>query len=147
LSNEIAVASGGQLADRIAGLGGKSFQPSVGKPQGGLKPWREVVTPHPDVAKGTYQQAEFAAGLWQVYQGTGTDEYKHPAEFLRRTLITQGFERQLSQAIRRLTGEGGDPVVELQTNFGGGKTHKSPRPSGERSAEPGLGVDRAQRRR
>ncbi|MGO9110859.1 MAG: Swt1 family HEPN domain-containing protein, partial [Thermoguttaceae bacterium] len=25
----------------------KSFQPTEGNPQGGLKPWREVVTPHP----------------------------------------------------------------------------------------------------
>ncbi len=56
----------------------KSFQPTEGKPQGGLKPWREVVMPHPDVASGLYQQAEFAADLWQVYQGEGTDEYKHP---------------------------------------------------------------------
>jgi hypothetical protein len=28
---------------------------------GNLKPWREVVTPHKDVASGRYQQAEFAA--------------------------------------------------------------------------------------
>jgi hypothetical protein len=35
--------------------------------QGGLKPWREIVTPHPDVASGCYQEAEFAADLWQVY--------------------------------------------------------------------------------
>src|SRR5882724_8144311 len=34
----------------------------------GLKPWREVVTPHPYVASGRYQQAEFAADLWQVYK-------------------------------------------------------------------------------
>ena len=39
----------------------KSFQPTEGKPQGGLKPWREVVTPHPDVASGKYQQAEKVA--------------------------------------------------------------------------------------
>ena len=26
-------------------------------------------------------------------------------------------------AVRRLAGQGGDPVVQLQTNFGGGKTH------------------------
>jgi Swt1-like HEPN len=32
-----------------------------------LKPWREVVTPHKDVASGRYQQAEFAADLWQVH--------------------------------------------------------------------------------
>ena len=36
---------------------------------GALKPWREVVTPHADVASGRYQQAEFAADLWQVHLG------------------------------------------------------------------------------
>ncbi len=101
----------------------KSYQPTEGKPQGGLKSWREVVTPHPDVASGRYQQAEFAADLWQVYQGEGSDEYKHPTEFYRRTFITEGLGRLLSQALLRLAGKGGDPVVELQTNFGGGKTH------------------------
>jgi hypothetical protein len=34
---------------------------------GSLKPWREVVSPHKDVASGRYQQAEFAADLWQVH--------------------------------------------------------------------------------
>jgi hypothetical protein len=101
----------------------KAFQATEGKPQGGLKPWREVVTPHPDVASGRYQQAEFAADLWQVYQGEGTDEYKHPTEFFRRTFLTEGLRRLLSQGVLRLLGQGGDPVVELQTNFGGGKTH------------------------
>ena len=101
----------------------KSFQATEGKPQGGLKPWREVVTPHPDVASGRYQQAEFAADLWQVYQGEGSDEYRHPTEFFRRTFLTEGLRRLLSQAVLRLAGQGGDPVVELQTNFGGGKTH------------------------
>ncbi len=101
----------------------KSYQPTEGKPQGGLKPWREVVTPHPDVASGRYQQAEFAADLWQVYQKEGSDEYKHPTEFFRRTFLTEGLSRLLTQAVLRLSGKGGDPVVELQTNFGGGKTH------------------------
>ncbi|MDE0024628.1 MAG: Swt1 family HEPN domain-containing protein [Spirochaetaceae bacterium] len=45
----------------------------------GLKAWREVVTPHQDVASGRYQQAEFAADLWQVFLGEGTDEYRDPA--------------------------------------------------------------------
>jgi predicted AAA+ superfamily ATPase len=82
-----------------------------------------VVTPHPDVASGRYQQAEFAADLWQVYQKEGSDEYKHPAEFFRRTFLTGGLKDLLVAALRRLAGQGGDPVVELQTNFGGGKTH------------------------
>jgi hypothetical protein len=33
---------------------------------GNLKPWREVVNPHKDVASGRYQQAELAADLWQT---------------------------------------------------------------------------------
>jgi len=88
-----------------------------------LKPWREVVTPHKDVASGRYQQAEFAADLWQVYLGEGTDEYKNPAEFFRRTYLTESLKLLLIGAVQRISGQGGDPVVQLQTNFGGGKTH------------------------
>jgi predicted AAA+ superfamily ATPase len=90
---------------------------------GNLKPWREVVTPHKDVASGRYQQAEFAADLWQVHLNQGTDEYKDPVEFFRRTYLTESLKSMLVGAIRRLSGQGGDPVVQLQTNFGGGKTH------------------------
>ena len=89
----------------------------------GLKPWREVVTPHKDVASGRYQQAEFAADLWQVHLGEGSDEYRNPVEFFRRTYLTESLTRLLVGALQRLTGAGGDPVVQLQTNFGGGKTH------------------------
>jgi len=88
-----------------------------------LKPWREVVTPHQDVASGRYQQAEFAADLWQVHIGEGEDEYRDPVEFFRRTFLTESLKGLLTGAIRRLAGKGGDPVVQLQTNFGGGKTH------------------------
>ncbi|MDZ4722309.1 MAG: Swt1 family HEPN domain-containing protein [candidate division Zixibacteria bacterium] len=88
-----------------------------------LKPWREVITPHKDVASGLYQQAEFAADLWQVHLGEGTNEYKNPVEFFRRTYLTESLKSMLVGAVRRLAGRGGDPVVQLQTNFGGGKTH------------------------
>ena len=56
---------------------------------GTLAPWREVVSPHKDVASGRYQQAEFAADLWQVHIGEGTDEYRNPGEFFRRTYLTE----------------------------------------------------------
>jgi predicted AAA+ superfamily ATPase len=88
-----------------------------------LKPWREVITPHKDVASGRYQQAEFAADLWQVHLGEGTDEYRNPVEFFRRTYLTESLKSMLVGAVQRLAGKGGDPVVQLQTNFGGGKTH------------------------
>jgi predicted AAA+ superfamily ATPase len=88
-----------------------------------LKPWREVVTPHADVASGRYQQAEFAADLWQVHLGEGTDEYRKPGEFFRRTFLTESLKGLLVGGVQRVAGLGGDPVVQLQTNFGGGKTH------------------------
>lgn len=88
-----------------------------------LKPWRDVVTPHVDVASGRYQQAEFAADLWQVHMGEGSDEYKKPEEFFRRTFLTESLKRLLVGGVERIAGTGGDPVVQLQTNFGGGKTH------------------------
>jgi predicted AAA+ superfamily ATPase len=94
-----------------------------GAPQAGLKAWRDIITPHKDVASGRYQQAEFAADLDQVHREEGTEEYRDPREFFRRTFITQGMQHLLTSALRRISGKGGDPVVQLQTNFGGGKTH------------------------
>ena len=84
---------------------------------GSLKPWREVVNPHKDVASGRYQQAEFAADLWQVHLGEGTDEYREPVEFFRRTFLTASLQQLLVGAVRRLSGAGGDPVVQLQTSL------------------------------
>jgi Swt1-like HEPN/Protein of unknown function (DUF499) len=94
-----------------------------GQAAGGLKPWREVVMPHPDVASGRHQQAEFAPDLWQVHLREGSDEYRNPVEFFRRTFLTNGLRDLLTGAVERLSGKGSDPVIELQTNFGGGKTH------------------------
>lgn len=92
-------------------------------PEEGLKPWREVVTPHPDVTSGEYSKAEFAADLFQVHSGKARLEYQDPVNFFSRTFITEGMHNLLAGALKRLAGVGGDPVVQLQTNFGGGKTH------------------------
>jgi len=88
-----------------------------------LKPWRELVIPHVDVASGRYQQAEFAADLWEVHLGNGSQEYANPTEFFRRTYLTESLKGLLIGGLLRLNKKGGDPVVQLQTNFGGGKTH------------------------
>ncbi len=88
-----------------------------------LKPWREIAVPHEDVLKGTFQQAEFAADISRVHEGTATDEYQNPALFFQRTFITEGMRLLLDSVVKRLAGQGGDPVIQLQTAFGGGKTH------------------------
>jgi uncharacterized protein len=98
-------------------------QPALLPTQAGLRPWRDVVQPHPDVASGRYIQAEFAADLAQVRAGIAAPEYQDPKEFFRRTYLTEGLLRLLVTGVRRLTAQGGEPVVQLQTAFGGGKTH------------------------
>ena len=89
----------------------------------GLPPWRDVIVPHDDVAQGRYELAEFAADLDQVAKGHGVLEYADSIEFFRRTYLTEGLRHLLTEAVRRLSNVGGMPVVDLQTTFGGGKTH------------------------
>lgn len=89
----------------------------------GLRSWREVVEPYADVATGTFQRAEFMADLGMVHNGRAASEYSDPVEFFSRTYLTGGLRSLLRNAYQRLAGTGGDPIVELQTNFGGGKTH------------------------
>jgi len=91
--------------------------------QAGLKPWRQVVRPHPDVSSGNYLNAEFVADLSQVIANTASHEYQDPVEFFRRTYLTDGLLDLLVTGVKRLTSQGGEPVIQLKTSFGGGKTH------------------------
>lgn len=90
-----------------------------------IKPWRTVVTPHPDVMKGQFSASEFAADLHAVsHHLSAAPEYTDPREFFGRTFLTSGLRDLLDRATRRLSGDSGaSPVVNLQTQFGGGKTH------------------------
>ena len=88
-----------------------------------LKPWREIATPHKDVLQGTFKQSEFAADITQVANGTAPAEYQDAEQFFARTYITEGMRLLLISVAQRLAGQGGDPVIQLQTAFGGGKTH------------------------
>ena len=117
LYNEQTVA-GTRATSEPAGLGLE--EPPAPKH---LRPWREVCEPHPDVLEARFTDAEFAANLAFVDQGEGSEEYADPAAFFRITYATEGLRRVLAATIARLAGKGGDPVIGLQTNFGGGKTH------------------------
>ena len=88
-----------------------------------LPSWREIIEPHPDVAQGRYLNAEFAANLDDVARGGGAYEYRDPVEFFARTYITEGIRGLLVQTAKRLSGKDGEPVLQLKTAFGGGKTH------------------------
>src|SRR4051795_9974714 len=104
----------------------KVLQSAVVTPgSAGLQPWREVLAPHDDVATGNFQAAEFAADLYKVAatEDAGKD-YAEPVQFFARTYLTEGLRDLMDRAVRRLAGDqNASPVINLQTNFGGGKTH------------------------
>lgn len=92
-------------------------------PTRSLKPWIEVALPHPDVIANRFKESEFAADLFAVDSGLASDEYGSPTNFFGMTFLTEGLKRVLISAAQRLGDSGGDPVIGLQTSFGGGKTH------------------------
>ena len=104
----------------------KVLKAAVDNPEAtGLKPWREVLPPHDDVATGNFASSEFAADLHKVaFGGEQDSDYADPVTFFRRTYLTEGLTDLVGRAVRRLAGDdNAPPVINLQTNFGGGKTH------------------------
>lgn len=89
-----------------------------------LTPWREVIQPNTDVIEGTFRKSEFAADLQEVFEGRAkTAEYGETEIFFNQTYITPGLRELLVNTLKRLSGKGGNPVIQLKTGFGGGKTH------------------------
>lgn len=90
---------------------------------GSIKSFHTIAVPHKDVLDGNLRMDVFAADLWEVHKGRAPADYRDPAAFFNRTYLTKGLQDLLSVVEKRVTGKGGDPVIQLQTPFGGGKTH------------------------
>ena len=88
-----------------------------------MTPFHTIAVPHRDILEGRLTLDVFAADLWEVFRGAAPDEYKDPTQFFQKTYQTDGLKNLLSIVEGRLKGQGGDPVVQIQTPFGGGKTH------------------------
>ncbi len=88
-----------------------------------MKPFTQIAIPHEDVAEGRLTMDVFAADLWQVVQNRAPVDYQDPDLFFRKTFITEGLNNILEIARARLEGRSGDSLIQLQTPFGGGKTH------------------------
>ena len=86
-------------------------------------PFHTIAVPHPDILEDRPKMEVFAADLWEVFRGAAPDEYKDPTQFFQKTYQTDGLKNLLSIVEGRLNGRGGDPVIQIQTPFGGGKTH------------------------
>jgi len=86
--------------------------------------WWEVTTPHKDIIKGHFDESIFAADLGNVIAGNAPLEYLDPAMFFQKTYLTKGLQDLLVSVLQRISGLGtGQSVLQLQTPFGGGKTH------------------------
>lgn len=88
-----------------------------------MKNWYDVAIPHEDIRKGDFDEAVFAADLGDVAAGRAAPDYNDSYTFLKKTYLTTGLVNLLQQVHRKLTTGQGPSVVELQTPFGGGKTH------------------------
>lgn len=88
-----------------------------------MRPFHTVAVPHDDILKGRLSLDVYAADLWELAQGRASEEYRDRETFFRKTYLTRGLQNLVDEVERRLRGQGGDPVIQLQTPFGGGKTH------------------------
>lgn len=87
------------------------------------RPFHTIAIPHDDILQGRLKMDVFAADLWEVYHRRGPEEYRVPDLFFQKTYLTGGLRHLLEVVEKRLAGQGGDPVIQMQTPFGGGKTH------------------------
>ena len=88
-----------------------------------MKPFHTIAVPHDDILQGRLTMDVFAADLWEAAQNRGSDEYRDAETFFKKTYLTQGLDNLLRVVHRRVEGKGGDPIIQIQTPFGGGKTH------------------------
>jgi len=88
-----------------------------------MKPFTQITIPHEDILEGRLTMDVFAADLWQVVNGKSPLDYQDADLFFRKTYLTKGLKNIIEIAKARLEGRSGDSVIQLQTPFGGGKTH------------------------
>lgn len=85
--------------------------------------WYRVAPPHEDIRAGDFDESVFAAKLGDVVDGSAPPDYSDPYAFYKKTYLTAGLEKLLERIYSKLAEGRGPGVVQLQTPFGGGKTH------------------------
>lgn len=88
-----------------------------------MKQFHTIAVPHEDILEGRLTMDIFAADLWNVFQNRGPEEYKDAETFFKKTFVTKGLDNLYKIVEKRIKGEKEDSVIQLQTPFGGGKTH------------------------
>ncbi|MFQ6032740.1 MAG: hypothetical protein ACE5K2_07445, partial [Candidatus Zixiibacteriota bacterium] len=88
-----------------------------------MEKWYDIIEPHEDIKKGDFDESVFAADLGDVASGAAPADYADPFLFFKKTYFTRGLTNLLIQVSSKLREGKGSSVIEIQTPFGGGKTH------------------------
>lgn len=88
-----------------------------------MKTVLDACVPRPEVLEGLLAEDVFAADLTPVLRGEGPEVYREAATFFANTYPTQGLRALVREVFLRLSGQGGNPLLRLETAMGGGKTH------------------------
>ena len=85
----------------------------------------QLTKPRNEVLQGELSEEMFAARLKDVMDGTADPIYRDPDKFFDNTYPTAGLKTLLREVLGRLTGQmpANNPIIRLETSFGGGKTH------------------------
>lgn len=93
-----------------------------------LAAFETIAKPHRDILRGNFTSDTYAAKLGQVVKKEGPLEYRNAKQFFKKTYMTDGLKGLLSGVegrLRERDRRNQDPIIQLQTPFGGGKTHTS----------------------
>jgi len=89
-----------------------------------LPSWRDNVKPHKDIMENKFDLSLFAVNIYKVYQKKAPPDYQDPVRFFAKTYMTKALKNVIVSVVKRLDGQGSsEPVLDLMTSFGGGKTH------------------------
>ena len=92
--------------------------------KGDLPYWWQVCTPREGFRDPAHiDESLFAATLGGVFAGSARTEYMDPERFLSQTYFTENLTQMVRDISSRMNGGQGAAVTEVQTPFGGGKTH------------------------
>ena len=94
--------------------------------RGKLPSWTSITVPNVDIRERRFDLGVFAIHLGEIALGEAfaQEEYKDAETFFDLTYITRGLRSQLVTMMQRLANKRtGYAVVQLDTTFGGGKTH------------------------
>ena len=91
-----------------------------------LKPFHKIVEVRPDVRDGTLDQSAYAASMGDVagvIDKPAAKQYRDPVLFDQMTYETDSLRRVLEDIRVRLHEGRGNGLRQIETSFGGGKTH------------------------